>query len=115
MRAGAARALVNPSSSSSQQNTGSDLERVEQQVAEEADEAQHGAFRDGLIDDEGEEDGVNPDPPCQRCDLTPANGQIDVEVLPLAEHGDDEQAVQTPGPCLLPALGHFEHFEHFER
>ncbi|KAF3844086.1 hypothetical protein F7725_016134 [Dissostichus mawsoni] len=38
----------------------SDLERVEEQVAEKANEAQHGAFRDGLIDDEGEEDGVNP-------------------------------------------------------
>lgn len=36
------------------------LERVEQQVTEEANEAQHGAFRDGLVDDEGEEDGVNP-------------------------------------------------------
>lgn len=36
------------------------LERVEEQVAEEANEPQHGAFGDGLIDDEGEEDGVNP-------------------------------------------------------
>lgn len=39
----------------------SDLERVEEQVTEEANEAQHGAFRDGLIDDEGEEDGVDPE------------------------------------------------------
>ncbi len=38
----------------------SHLERVEQQVTEEANEAQHGAFRDGLVDDESEEDGVNP-------------------------------------------------------
>lgn len=36
------------------------LERVEEQVAEEANEPQHGAFGDRLIDDEGEEDGVNP-------------------------------------------------------
>lgn len=38
----------------------SDLERVEEQIAEEANETQHWAFRDGLINDEGEEDGVNP-------------------------------------------------------
>lgn len=38
----------------------SDLEGVEQQVTEETNEAQHGAFRDGLVDDEGEEDGVDP-------------------------------------------------------
>lgn len=39
----------------------SDLERVEEQVTEEANEAQHGAFRDGLVDDECEEYGVNPE------------------------------------------------------
>lgn len=38
----------------------SDLERVEQQVTEEANEAQHGAFWDGLVNDECKEDGVNP-------------------------------------------------------
>ena len=38
----------------------SDLERVEEQVAEETNEAQQGAFRDGLVDDKGEEDGMNP-------------------------------------------------------
>ena len=37
----------------------SDLEGAEEQVVEEADEAQEGLFGDGLIDDEGEEDGVN--------------------------------------------------------
>lgn len=38
----------------------SHLERVEEQVAEEANEPQHGSFGDRLVDDEGEEDGVNP-------------------------------------------------------
>lgn len=38
----------------------SDLERVEQQVTEETNEPQHGAFRDRLIDDKGEEDGMYP-------------------------------------------------------
>lgn len=38
----------------------SHLERVEEQVAEEANEPQHGAFGDRLVNDEGEEDGVNP-------------------------------------------------------
>lgn len=38
----------------------SDLEGVEEEVTEETNEAQHGAFRDGLIDHEGEEDGMNP-------------------------------------------------------
>lgn len=37
-----------------------DLEGVEKEVTEEANEAQQGAFRDGLVDDEGEEDGVDP-------------------------------------------------------
>lgn len=36
------------------------LERVEEQIAKEANEPQHGAFGDRLVDDEGEEDGVNP-------------------------------------------------------
>jgi len=36
-----------------------DLERVEQEVTEEPYEAQHGALGDGLVDDEGEEDGMN--------------------------------------------------------
>lgn len=40
--------------------SGSHLKRVEEQVAEEADEPQHGAFGDRLVDNEGEEDGVNP-------------------------------------------------------
>lgn len=39
----------------------SDLEWVEQQVTEEADEPQHWTFRDRLIDNKGEEDGVNPE------------------------------------------------------
>lgn len=38
----------------------SDLERAEQQVVEEANESQQRAFLDRLVDDEGEEDGVNP-------------------------------------------------------
>lgn len=38
----------------------SHLERVEEQVAEEANKTQHGAFGNRLVDDEGEEDGVNP-------------------------------------------------------
>ncbi|KAG7223753.1 hypothetical protein INR49_026435 [Caranx melampygus] len=33
---------------------------VKQEVTEEADEAQHGAFGDRLVNDEGEEDGMNP-------------------------------------------------------
>lgn len=37
----------------------SDLEGVEQEVTEEANEAKHGALRDRLINDEGEEDSVN--------------------------------------------------------
>lgn len=36
------------------------LEGVEEQVTEEADETQHGALGDGLVDNEREEDGVNP-------------------------------------------------------
>jgi len=38
----------------------SDLEGVEQKVTKETNEAKHGAFRDRLINDKGEEDGVNP-------------------------------------------------------
>lgn len=38
----------------------SHLERVEEQVTEKANEPQHRAFGDGLVDDKGEEDGVNP-------------------------------------------------------
>lgn len=37
----------------------SDLEGVEQEVTKEANEAKHGAFGDRLVNDEGEEDGVN--------------------------------------------------------
>lgn len=38
----------------------SDLVGVEQQVIEETNEAQHGAFGHRLVNEEGEEDGVNP-------------------------------------------------------
>ncbi len=37
----------------------SDLEGAEQEVVEEADQPQKRLLRHGLIDDEGEEDGVN--------------------------------------------------------
>lgn len=38
----------------------SDLEGVEQEVTEETNEAQHGAFGHRLVNNKGEEDGVNP-------------------------------------------------------
>lgn len=37
----------------------SDLEGAEQEVIEEADQPQKRLLRHGLVDDEGEEDGVN--------------------------------------------------------
>lgn len=38
----------------------SDLERIEEQVTEETNEAQHRALRDRLVNDKCEEYGVNP-------------------------------------------------------
>ena len=45
--------------------------------------------------------------------LTPANGQINVEVLPLAEHGDDQQTVQVDALHQQPVVvGHHAVLHH---
>ena len=45
--------------------------------------------------------------------LTPANGQVNVEVLPLAEHGDDQQAVQVDALHQQPiVVGHHAVLHH---
>lgn len=45
--------------------------------------------------------------------LTPANGQVNVEILPLAEHGDDQQAVQVDALHQQPiVVGHHTVLHH---
>lgn len=52
-------------------------------------------------------------PPCRSCELTPADGQINEEVLPLAEHGDDQQAVQVDALHQQPVVvGHHAVLHH---